>query len=85
MGKTAVTHVRTTPEIKKEAETIIKGLGLSISAAHEIFYRQIIAHQGIPFELRILSRETILAMDDARNGVGKKYKDVSEMFDDLGI
>lgn len=83
MGKTAVTHVRITPEIKKEAETIIKGLGLSISAAHEIFYRQIIAHQGIPFELRILNRETVLAMDDARQGVGKKYKDVEQMFKDL--
>ena len=85
MGKTAVTHVRITPEVKKEAETIIKGLGLSISAAHEIFYRQIIAHQGIPFELRILKRETIQAMDDARNGVGKKYKDVNKMFEDFGV
>jgi len=41
MAKTAMTHARITPEIKKEAERIIKELGLSISAAHEIFYRQI--------------------------------------------
>ena len=51
MAKTAMTHVRITPEIKKEAERIIKGLGLSISAAHELFYRQIITHQGLPFNL----------------------------------
>lgn len=29
MAKTAMTHTRITPEIKTEAERIIKGLGLS--------------------------------------------------------
>jgi DNA-damage-inducible protein J len=55
MAKTAMTYTRITPEIKTEAERIIKGLGLSISAAHELFYRQIITHKGLPFDLRILN------------------------------
>ena len=44
MVKTAMTHARLTPEIKEKAETILKELGISISVAHEMFYRQIIAH-----------------------------------------
>ena len=82
MPKTATTHVRLTPEIKKQAENILKELGISISAAHELFYRQIIAHQGIPFELRVIKKETIQAMRDARNGKGKKYNTVEDMFAD---
>ncbi|MFN2359283.1 MAG: type II toxin-antitoxin system RelB/DinJ family antitoxin [Desulfotignum sp.] len=60
MAKTAMAHTRITPEIKAEAECIIKGLGLSISAAHELFYRQIITHKGLPFDLRILHEDTIM-------------------------
>jgi len=77
MPKTATTHVRLTPEIKKQAENILKELGISVSAAHELFYRQIISHQGIPFELRVMKGETIGAMNDARNGKGEKYNNKS--------
>lgn len=83
MAKTAMTHARITPEIKQKAEQIIKGLGLSISAAHELYYRQIIAHQGIPFDLRVFKPETIQAMKDARNGIGTKYDSIADMFDEI--
>ncbi len=85
MAKTATTHVRLTPEIKEQAENILKELGISVSAAHELFYRQIISHQGIPFELRVMKKETISAMNDARNGKGEKYNSVNEMFQDFGL
>jgi DNA-damage-inducible protein J len=84
MAKTATTHARLTPEIKKEAEDILKKLGISISAAYEMFYRQIIAHDGLPFELRIPNKKTLDAMNSARNGEGKKYDDVDSLFKDLG-
>ena len=84
MAKTATTHARLTPEIKKEAEDILSKLGISISAAYEMFYRQIIAHDGLPFELRIPNKKTLDAMNSARNGEGKKYDDVDSLFEDLG-
>jgi len=84
MAKTATTHARLTPEIKKEAEDILNKLGISISAAYEMFYRQIIAHDGLPFELRIPNKKTLDAMNSARNGEGKKYDDVDSLFEDLG-
>lgn len=83
MAKTAMAHARLTPEIKKEAESILKELGISISSAYEMFYRQIIAHQGIPFDLRIPNKNTLQAMHDARNGKGEKYDSVDKMFQDL--
>jgi DNA-damage-inducible protein J len=83
MAKIAMTHARLTPELKKEAEAILGELGISISAAYELFYRQIIAHRGLPFEVRIPNEATRRAMEDARRGKGKKYATVSELFADL--
>jgi DNA-damage-inducible protein J len=83
--KTAMTHARLTPEVKRQAEIILKELGISISTAQEIFYRQIIAHHGIPFEVRLPNRQTIQAMEEAREGKGKKYPTVKDLFRDLGL
>ena len=85
MAKTAMTHARLTPEVKRQAETILKELGISISAAQEIFYRQIIAHHGFPFDLRLPSSKTIQAMEEARKGKGTKYASVKDLFQDLGL
>ena len=85
MAKTAMTHARLTPEVKRQAEIILKELGMSISAAQEIFYRQIIATHGIPFDLRLPNAKTIQAMEEARKGKGKKYGSVKELFNDLGL
>ncbi len=85
MAKTAMTHARLTPEIKQQAELILKKLGISISAAQEVFYRQIIANHGIPFDLRIPNDKTIRAMDDARKGKGTEYGTVKELFNDLDL
>ena len=85
MAKTAMTHARLTPEIKKQAEAILKELGISISTAYEMFYRQIIAQQGIPFDLHIPNKDTLQAMRDARDGEGERYESVEKMFQDMEI
>ena len=85
MSKTAMTHARLTPEVKKGAEAILKELGISISAAYEMFYRQIIAHHGLPFDVRLPTEKTIQAMQNARKGKGKQYDNVKSMFKDCGL
>ncbi len=85
MAKTAMTHARLTPEVKRQAEFILKELGISISVAQEMFYRQIIANRGIPFDLRLPTHQTVQAMEEAREGKGKKYATARELFRDLGL
>ena len=85
MAKTAMTHARLTPEVKEKAEAILKELGISISAAYEMFYRQIIAHNGLPFDARIPNAKTVQAMHEARNGKGKAYESVKAVFEDCGL
>ena len=83
--KTASARALIDPNIKKEAEAILKELGLSVSKSVEIYYRQIIAHRGLPFELRIPSEKTMKAIENSRQGKGKAFSSVEDLFDDLGI
>lgn len=84
-SKTATARALLDPEIKKEAEKILKGLGLSISKSFELYYRQVIAQRGLPFELHVPNEKTMKAIDDSRQGNGKRFSSTRELFDDLGI
>ncbi|MBF0397981.1 MAG: type II toxin-antitoxin system RelB/DinJ family antitoxin [Desulfobacterales bacterium] len=83
--KTATARVLIEPEIKRQAEAILKELGLSVSGAFELFYRQVIAYKGLPFDVRIPNQKTIEAIDRARQGKGKRFKNTKELYKDLGI
>lgn len=53
MEKTTVIHSRVSPEVKKNAETILKILGLNTSKAINLFLNQVVIENGLPFELKI--------------------------------
>lgn len=49
MAKTANLVVRLEPEVKEKAEAILKKMGLSASTAVDMFYKQVIVDEGLPF------------------------------------
>lgn len=51
--KTANVNVRIQENIKTQAEHILEAMGISRATAIDMFYRQIILHNGIPFSLTI--------------------------------
>lgn len=53
MAKTGYINVRIDPELKGEAEEILKQLGLTVSEAVTIFFRQVVLHRGLPFEMKV--------------------------------
>ncbi len=83
--KTATARALINPEIKKQAENILNELGLSVSRSFELFYRQVIAQHGLPFDLRIPNEKTMKAIENSRHGKGKTFSTPEELFDDLGI
>ena len=46
-------NIRVDDTLKKQTESILNDLGLSLSAATTVFYKQIVRYGGIPFELRV--------------------------------
>ncbi len=67
-SKTAMIRARTEPALKAKAEATLKKLGLSPSAAINLFYRQIVEHRGLPFLVKLPNRATRKAMRDAETG-----------------
>lgn len=64
MSKSEVVRARIEPEVKHNAEEILKELGLSSSQAIGMFYKQVIFSHGLPFDVKIPNEETQEAMLD---------------------
>ena len=52
-AKTANLYARVEPDIKEQAEAILSTIGIPASNAINMFYRQIILRQGLPFDVSI--------------------------------
>lgn len=63
--KTSTINTRIDPATKKAAEAVFAQLGLSTSDAITLFFRQVGAHKGLPFPLKIPNKTTLKAMRDA--------------------
>ncbi len=66
--KTAFIRARTQPELKLEAEKVLRSLGLSPSAAINMFYRQVVLRQSLPFDVALPNASTRRAMAQAERG-----------------
>ena len=53
MAKTANIYTLVDPEIKNQQEQILEQLGIPMSNAIGIFLRQVILHNGLPFEMTL--------------------------------
>lgn len=71
-------NIRTDKEIKDAAEKIFSEFGLTMTAAVNMFLRQVIRENGIPFSLKLdrPNKETLKAIDDALN-----HRDVIGTYD----
>jgi len=65
------------------AKEILAKLGLSYSQAISVFNNMIVMHQGLPFDVKIPTKETQKALDELKARDGKSFKSVDELFDDL--
>ena len=61
MAKTANLYARIEPDVKEKAEGILASLGIPASNAINMFYKQIILHRGIPFDVKIPSAPVLNA------------------------
>ena len=68
MAKTETIRARVEPELKREAEAVLKALGLNASEAITLFYRQVALRRGLPFEIKLPNETTRAAMRDALEG-----------------
>lgn len=80
-------NIRVDEEVKRKAELICQELGMNLSTAVNIFLRQTVRSEGIPFDVR-LNRpgvETLAAMDDVENrrNLSGPYRDTESLMEAL--
>jgi DNA-damage-inducible protein J len=66
MGKTETIRARVEPALKRDAEAVLKKIGLTSSEAITLFLAQVKLTNGLPFPLRVPNKATKRAITDAR-------------------
>jgi DNA-damage-inducible protein J len=66
MGESTNVSIRMDTKLKKQAEELFSDLGMNMTVAMNMFIKQAVRTQGIPFEIsRVPNTETIAAMQEA--------------------
>ena len=80
MAKTANLYARIEPEVKEQAESILSALGIPVSNAINMFYKQIILQRGIPFEIKLPQAKIVdmskLSPQELDAELEKGYQDI---------
>jgi|GEM_PF-940948 len=63
MSKSTYVHTRIDPMLKEHAELVFGRLGLSMTEAIALFFKQVTLTDGLPFKLTIPSTDTQYALD----------------------
>lgn len=89
---TSAINVQVDKQDKEQATNILKDLGLNMSTAINMFVKQIIKEDGIPFEIKNPkpSKELLEALregeqiiQDLESGKRKGYNNIDKLFEDL--
>ena len=81
--KIAEIRSRIEPDLKENATRILAACGLNVSDAVRLFLRQVVAQNGLPFEVKAPNAITRAAMEEAASGNLPRFSSVQELFDDL--
>ena len=84
MNNTTNLNIRIDKTVKESSEKVFEELGLNMTTAINIFLRQVIRVNGIPFEIKgnIPKQETSEAMEESiaiANGKEKGYTNIDDL------
>jgi len=83
MARTATIQSRIEPQTKIQAQNILNKLNISLSEAISMYLKQIILHNGIPFELKIPNQATLQAVEELESGKGVTFNNTDDLLKDL--
>ena len=77
--------IRMDDKLKKDAEELFEDLGLNLTTAVTIFFKQALREQRIPFEIyrEISNKETLEAMKEVQNLKSDSCRKTYASFSDL--
>jgi DNA-damage-inducible protein J len=86
MSCTEYVRVRIQPDLKHDAEAVLKQLGITPSQAMRMLYAGIVHEQGFPLNLKIPNEETLRAIQESEDDIDMvEASSARELFEKLGI
>ncbi len=80
-NKSATITARIEPKVKDQAEDILQALGIPASNAINMFYKQIILHNGLPFDIKLPENRVLdiskMSSSEVDNAIEKGLIDIS--------
>jgi DNA-damage-inducible protein J len=77
------TTIRVEESNYHQAKDILASLGLSYSQAISVFNNMIVLNKGLPFDVKLPTKETQTALDELEVHKGKSFDSVDDLFDEL--
>ena len=77
------TSLRLDEDKFSEAKEILKNLGLNFTEAVNIFTSMVVANKGLPFDVKIPTKEFKNSIDELETQNGKSFKTTDALFKDL--
>lgn len=77
------TSLRLDSDKLSEAKVILKSLGLNFTDAVNIFTSMVVANKGLPFDVKLPTKEFKKSIDELEKRDGKNFKSTDELFKDL--
>lgn len=74
-------NLRIDDELKEDSREILESLGLDLSTGIKVFLKQVVAKNGIPFELTLSELDmSVLQMEQGKN---RSFENVADLMADL--
>lgn len=84
---TVSTNIKIDSVLKQQSQALFESLGINLSTAVNMFLRQSVREQAIPFRIGspLLNSETINVIEEVKNGIGlsRSFSSVDELMEDL--
>ncbi len=78
-----IIHTPIDTDIDAKAKLVLSNMGLSMNEAIALFLNYLVENKRIPFSIDLPNKETVSAIEDARNGHVERYVSLEAMWTDL--
>ena len=85
MSRDTVVRARIDSDTKVRATEALKAMGLTVSDAIRLLLLRVADEKRLPFTIQVPNRATVAAMKELKEGKGRRFGSVEELFRDLDI
>ena len=85
MSADSVVRARIDSDTKARATEALSAMGLTVSDAIRLMLLRVADEKRLPFAVEVPNATTVKAMKELEEGKGKRFANVDELFEDIGV